>query len=314
MKLPPEVKLKYTIWSIKEIAEILKARRNNEFDGRFIVTGATGDGKSTLIGKILYRIKGFRPRKHQVYNRDDVLDLLKNQQMGFCWDDEAIKTGYKREFQQKAQQKLIKILTTYRDNLNIYASAIPNFYSIDKDLRDLYFMHLHVVERGMAIVHMPIKGRLYSLDKWETNYNAKIEYKWSEKMKRNPKFIPQYYRLTTFRGVLYFNKLTKKQEELYREIKRIKRQDPIEEDIITGKIDIPYIFKELENKRLTKIELEIYSKILNRDYSSVTSQLNHMLNDKKIKETVTNLLIDDNNKGDNNKKQSDVLSLVPDIQ
>ncbi|KKK63624.1 hypothetical protein LCGC14_2992400, partial [marine sediment metagenome] len=139
-------------WSIKEIQKILKTRQSNEFDGNMAVSGDRGNGKSTLIAKIYYRFDQFKPWTHQVYSREDVINLLRTQEYSLCWDDEAINSSYKREFQSKGQQELIKILTAYRDNYNVFTSAIPNFFSLDKDLRDLYFIHLHIIERGIDFV------------------------------------------------------------------------------------------------------------------------------------------------------------------
>ena len=154
--------MKPITWRIKDIIEITDNRQKNEFDSNLAVSGDRGNGKSTLILKALLRKKGFNPWKHQVYNREDVINLLKTQKFGICWDDEAINSGYKRNFQDKGQQELIKILTAFRDNYNFFASAIPNFFSLDKNLSELYFIHLHIIERGIAVVHMPLQGRLYS--------------------------------------------------------------------------------------------------------------------------------------------------------
>ena len=113
--------MKAITWTIKDISEILESRQKNEFDGNIAVSGDRGNGKSTVIGKILYRFQQFKPWTHQVYNREEVIKLLKTQRLGLCWDDEAINSSYKRSWQDQDQQELIKILTAYRDNYNIFA-------------------------------------------------------------------------------------------------------------------------------------------------------------------------------------------------
>src|SRR4030042_2467296 len=130
---------------------------------------------STIISKIFnsFKKEGFNQRKHQVYARKDVINLLACQQFGYCWDDEAINSGYKRDFQNKGQKDLIKIITNYRDNHNIYASALPFFYSLDKDLRDLIFLHLHVIERGVAVLFLPLSDQIHTQDQWDTKNNIK---------------------------------------------------------------------------------------------------------------------------------------------
>jgi len=307
--------MKAIIWSIKEIVEIIKDRQVNEFDSNIAVSGERGNGKSTVINKIFHRFKGFNPWKHQVYNREEVIKLLKYQQYGLCWDDEAINSGYKRNFQSKEQQELIKILTAYRDNFNVFASAIPNFFSLDKDLRDLYFIHLHVIERGIAVVHMPLQGRLYSQDRWDAKYNAKIEDSWSKRMQKDPKFKPPYHKLTTFRGYLFFNDVTEKQKELYKKVKRTKRNEAFltEEERNKGKEEsfIKRLYNLLIEGKLTREGIIQMCLLEGKKYSSVTSSLNRILNDNGVNKTVRDFLGNSVNKPLHNNIQSEINNLLP---
>lgn len=280
------------IWTLKNIVDILKERQVNEFDGNIAVSGDRGNGKSTIINKIFYRLKGFNPWKHQVYSREDVIKLLKYSQFSLCMDDEAINSGYKREFQNKGQQEFIKILNAYRDNFNIFASAIPNFFSLDKDLRDLYFIHLHIIERGLAIVHMPLQGRLYSQDRWDAKYNAIVEMRWSKRILKNPNFRPAYHKLTTFRGYLYFKDLTEKQKALYILVKKTKREEAFltEKEKIEGKSWIRKIYDAVINLKLTNDGLLQACLVEGKKYSAISQTLNGMLKDDGRKETLSHYL------------------------
>lgn len=300
------------IWSIKNIVEILKARQENEFDGNLGVSGNRGDGKSNLINKIFYRFENFTAWKHQVYSREDVIKLLKNEKIGLCWDDEAVNSGYKRDFQSKAQQELIKIVTMYRDNFNIYASAIPNFFSLDKDLRDLIFMHLHVIERGIAVVHMPLQGRLYSQDRWDTKNNAKIEQRWINRSKKDPSFKPPYHTLSTFKGYLFFGDFTKKQKELYLLIKKTRRHQLYgEEDNEKQKESFfEKIYKLIIDKKITKEGLFQICLHEGKKYSTVTTSINRMLTDNGITETLAHFLQHPNKKVIHNKTILDKLEKI----
>lgn len=304
-------KMQRVIFSIKDISKIIKDRQKNEFDSRFAVVGDTGDGKSTLLSKIFYKLGKFNPWKHQVYSQKDVIKLLTNQTKGKCFDDEGINTGYKRDWQKAGQQRLIKILTNYRDSLNSYGCAIPNFFTLDKDLRDLFFMVLHVIERGVAIVHLPLQGSMYGQDKWDAKNNAKVEQKWNEKRKKNPAFNPPYWRLSTFAGYLYFNRLTPKQEALYKEVKHVKRSEEYEE-INPNKEETFYekIFKALIDGKLSQAGLLEICLMENRKYSTVTTQLNIMLRDRGYNNTLGFYWKkgqEDNSNSDNIK----ISSLVP---
>jgi len=269
-------------WELKDLVGLVKLRQNNKFDVNITVSGDRGNGKSTLIAKFLYLTKQYNPKKHQVYSREDVIRLLSLQKFGICFDDEAINSGYKRDFQSKGQQELIKIVTAYRDNFNLYISAIPNFFNLDKDLRDLTFIHIHVIERGLGVLHMPIQGRLYSADKWDSRNNAKLEDKWNRKRAINPDFKIPYHKLSTFRGYVYFDDLTPKQREIYEEIKAEKRknafdkyiQKPEEQDFFDK------CLKLILEKKITKDGLIQMCMIDNRDYKKTLAKLNRML--KKV--------------------------------
>ena len=80
---------KIVVFTLKELAEWFEARRMNQFDCNFLVTGGTGLGKSTLIYKLLRKFKdrGFKQSKHQIYDRESTINLLKNNKFSFCWND-----------------------------------------------------------------------------------------------------------------------------------------------------------------------------------------------------------------------------------
>ena len=269
-------------WDLKDLVGLMKMRQQNKFDCNIVVSGDRGNGKSTFVAKLLYLTKIYNPRKHQVYSRADVIKLLSSEKNGICFDDEAINSGYKRDFQSKGQQELIKIVTAYRDNFNIYASAIPNFFSLDKDLRDLVFLHIHVIERGIAILHMPIQSRLYSVDKWDTKNNGRLEDKWNKIRASNPDYRIPFHKLSTFRGYIFFGDLTEKQRELYESIKVEKRaksfdkylEQPKEEDFHEKAI------KFILDKKITKEGLVQMCLLDNRDYKNTYAKLNRML--KKV--------------------------------
>lgn len=288
-------------WSIKEIVDFLKERQKNKFDANIVVSGNRGDGKSSLIGKIFHRFPNFDPWKHQVYDRQSVIDLLKTQKFGLCWDDEAINTAYKRDFQDKGQQELIKNVTAHRDNFNIFASAIPNFFSLDKDMRDLYFMHLHVIRRGVAVVHTPTQGRLYLPDKWDSGYNKKEEEKWASSMKKSLNFKPRYNRLSTFRGYVYFHDMTPKQRELYEKIKTVKREQAFKTaKEKSGETVLSFenkVFNLLKEGKLSNDGLLQSCLVEGKKYSNVTKTLNGMIKDAGMKGTLREWFSGNDNPG-----------------
>ncbi|KKL77848.1 hypothetical protein LCGC14_2030760 [marine sediment metagenome] len=305
------------VWSLKEFAEVLKQRQANEYDVNIGVSGKRGEGKSTLICKLLYRLKGFRPWKHQVYAREEVIKLLKDQMFGFCWDDEAINSGYKRDFMHKGQQVLIKLITNFRDNFNIYTSAIPFFYSLDKDLRELIVIHIHVIERGFAVVLMQLEDNLHQTDPWDTRNNLKKEEKWQKKKAENPNFKFPYHNLSTFIGYLKFGDLTPKQKDLYKEIKKKKRAEAFktDEEIAKEKEENirDRIFKQMFDGKLSKEGLQQFCLIEGKKYSSMVAYLNARLNDIGEKKTLR-LFLDPSHKEIRIEKTREQLQeLIPSV-
>lgn len=281
-------------WSIKDLVEIAKKRQENKFDALIVVSGSRGNGKSTLLFKFFLRFRKFKPWKHQVYSRKHVMELLEKSKFGCILDDEAIRTSYKRNFFEEDQKLLIQMLNMYRDNFNVYAAAVPDFYSLDKDLRSLIKIHIHIIERGFGVVHIANEGTLYSDDCWDIKYNKKIEENWAKRKQMNPDYQPKYNRLTTFRGYIKFKDLTPKQRELYEEIKVTKRKAVYDEEI--NKIEDKGGFYDRIIERLQKGEIKT-KKVLQEIclangllYSSVSDMLNRKLTDKGLKETLSDFL------------------------
>lgn len=281
-------------WSVRELSETLRKRQLNKFDCNFGVSGARGDGKSTLLFKIFNSFKkhGFKQRKQQVYSQNDVKELLANQKFGYCWDDEAINSGYKRDFQQQGQIELIKLVTNYRDNFNIYGSALPFFYNLDKALRELMFMHIHIKERGIGVIFLPLEGQIHSQDPWDTKTNQKIEAKETERIRRNPSLKFRYWRLTTFAGYVFFNSMSPRQESRYLKIKQLKRAKEFQkvEGVDKERSFTTKLYDSLMAGKLTKEGLEQACLIEGRKYSVTVQHLNKILKDKAVGKTLMEII------------------------
>jgi len=307
------------IWSIKEVKEIAESRQKNKYDFNIVTSGARGNGKSTFLFKLFLRFPQFKPWTHVIYSRKEVMSLLEGNQYIPIMDDEAINSGYKRNFYDKDQKLLIQMLNMYRDNFNIYAQAVPNFYALDKDLRDLIKIHVQIIERGIGVLHLPNEHNLYSDDKWDMKYNKKIEENWGKLKAKNPDFRPPYHKLSTFRGYIYFGDLTDKQRKLYEDIKKTKRKKVYDEEMKledkeTNTIYDNILVRLLEKKLTKEILLEI-SLANNLKYRAVRDILNRMLTEGGHSERVTNLLQDNkityhNNSSANNNVNVERLSVI----
>ena len=302
---------------MKELTMTLRRRQLNKFDVNIGISGKRGNGKSTLLFKIFnsFKKQGFLQIKHQVYNQDDVINLLSQQKFRYCWDDEAINSGYKRDFQKAGQKTLIKIITNYRDNYNIYASALPFFYSLDKDLRELIFCHIHIIERGVAVILLPLSDQIHGSDPWDTKNNIKIEIKENMRLKKNPDLSFRYYKLTTFAGYLYFGPMTPKQEKKYNKIKESKRAKSFG---IKTSAEIQGEFKDrvyalLIDGKLTQDGLMQMCLGEGKKYTTIRNLLNSMLKDNGDTRTVKDFYRAIHLKGVHNKVKGSITNLVPSI-
>lgn len=305
------------IWTIRELTTCLRQRQLNKFDCNIGVSGKRGNGKSTLLFKIFNSFKkdGFKPQQHQVYSREAVMDLLGSQQLGFCWDDEAINSGYKRDFQNTGQKELIKIITNYRDNYNIYASALPFFYSLDKDMRELIFIHIHIIERGVAVILMPLEDQIHAKDPWDTIQNTKVEERENKRMEKNPDLKFRYHMLSTFAGYVYFGSMSEKQERIYKAIKQEKRAKRFKE-FVNGKQQLSFIdrmYNMLLEGKLSKEGLRQATYLEGKKASTISTQLNIKLKDEGHKETVGDFLLQSPSKDINNKLGGEISNLIPDV-
>lgn len=302
------------IWTIKEFTETLRKRQLNKFDVNIGVSGKRGDGKSTFLFKIFnsFRKNGFMQEKHQVYEQKDVIRLLAQQKFSFCWDDEAINSGYKRDFQAAGQKSLIKVVTNYRDNFNVYASALPFFYSLDKDLRELIFVHVHIIERGIAVILLPLTDQIHASDPWDTKANIKIEAKEYARMKKTPGATFRYHRFTTFGGYMYFGPMTKKQERFYKDIKQRKRAKHFGIEDEEEKQDFKHrCYNLLTTEKLTKDGLIQACLLEGRKYTSMLTELNRMLKNNGETKTVKDFYRTTAIKGFHNNLKGAISDIVP---
>ena len=288
------------IWSLKELVEMVKAGIDNKFDAFILVTGATGTGKSSLLIKFFNKFPDFKLKDKLVYKRNDMIHLIRDYKKSYILADELISIGNKRRFYDIEQVELIEVLTKYRNNYNIVAGCIPIFFSLDKELLKLISLHIQVVERGLAIIHMPIRNRIFADDIWDININQKLENFWSKKRRENPNYKPKYWKYTTFAGFLPFSQLSEKQEQLYERLKQEKRSES-EGGIGNEPQESFYdkVLKMLKEKKLDEQGLLQICLFEGKKLSSVKVQLNRMLKDEGENKTLGDFLKDRTTTKDN---------------
>lgn len=205
------------VWKIADLAKIADGRRRKEFDCIIAFCGPRGNTKSTGGYKLGLKL-GFKPERDLIYDRKELVNALQD------WDriidaDEMINSAYKREFYNVDQIELVKLVNMYRDHRHVIIMCIPNFWDLDKPLRDLVKIRVDMIRRGFGVVHMPLQLS-YSNDAWDQKVNEKIERGW---LRKGGEFKPKFKQLTTFIGYLKFGKLAPDQEAKYKRLKEEKR-------------------------------------------------------------------------------------------
>lgn len=159
----------------------------------------------------------FKPTKSLLYTRHEVLRFFhKWYVIGVA--DEMINVSFNRDFYNEEQKDLVKMINMNRDHSNLFIACVPQFQTLDSQIKNLCKVRLTVVRRGVAVIQTPNRT-IYSKDKWDQSTNEKIERDWIKKGVQNP----HYSKLTTFRGIVRFPPLTAKQEAIYQAIKDEKR-------------------------------------------------------------------------------------------
>jgi len=215
-------------WSMKKLIDMIVRIVSNRFDCFIIIEGNRGLGKSTLgvhiargvsremkkMGSTDYR---FNWKHSLIYTKKETKAFWhKWRSNGIA--DEMINVTFNRDFYNEDQKDIIKMINMNRDHCNMFIACVPQFQTLDNQIKGLCKIKITVVRRGLAIIQTPNRS-IYSSDKWDQKINEKIERSWLSKGIKNP----HYSKLTTFRGLLKFPKLHPTAEAKYQEVKDRKR-------------------------------------------------------------------------------------------
>ena len=257
-------------WNIRKLVQMIIATLLNKYDFFIIIEGGTGIGKSTLafhiaskvaqefrrlfhlredvveyyyervgrkqglsaeefVAKILLLKQNkeykFLPKRALIYTQDELQKHLASWH-NIAIPDEMINITFNRDFYSEKQKDIIKMLNMFRDHENLTLCCVPQFQNLDTQIKNLTKMKITVRKRGVAIIHTP-NSVVYSKDKWDQATNEKIEKEWI--IKKITK--PNYSKLTTFRGLIRFPPLSRRQEAMYQQIKNEKRSVVLKDEM-----------------------------------------------------------------------------------
>lgn len=284
---------RWTTIPLYMIKEMLINRRNNEKDNVVLITGARGDGKSTFAGKILFQFEDFDPYKSMVYNKEKMFELIR-EKMGYVWADEAVVNAARGNVMTRANKMLHEIVTINRDNFNIVFFCMPFIEDFDSKILQYVSMWVHIDSRGVGVLMLPSNKGIFGKKNWDINSLRKL---YEEFIKDNQGIMHvPYWIYPNFRGYVKFGKLTKKQDEIVKEIKTLRKNENLEQE---QKEEIVQEVKQMENyqKYSAKKLAEMVAKGEIRNIESFNYNCEEMKLDPRKMETKINTIFKKSNVG-----------------
>lgn len=297
-------------WTLDNIAELLVFWITHRYDAIIFIEGNRGDGKSTLLWKILKKCKKFlpqptpselknlkfKPLRDLYYDKDKFLKALRGKKYSIIWNDELIGAGYKRDFYTETQKDIIKAINMYRDSYNLIAGCIPRFADLDTDLQGLCKLRISVRKRGYALLFAPSTS-MFNRDRWNFTINQKIEDEWQKSGTQKPR----YSKLKNVIGYTMWSELNPKQQKLYDMIKQKKRDAIYKND--EGELDTEKSMEKMFYERLldrvtkkvlTPKELQEICIVAGKDFNKVRNKLNKIMKEKGIMSSLKSMVNEGN--------------------
>lgn len=205
-------------WSIAELIKNINGTLKIDKDFPLIIDGLTGSGKSTLAIHLSKKgYKNFDINEHIIFSRKELIEKITLAEKGsYIILDEAINVLFKRDFMNRQQKFIIRLLDMCRDRNLCLILCVPNFWSIDKHiLEGRIRLRIHIAKTGFAFMWKPTSNP-FTPDKWNRRYNEKISYNWDN--------YPNARKTKGFIGYLKFGDLCDKDKEKYLKVKAEKKE------------------------------------------------------------------------------------------
>jgi len=208
-----------TEWSIIELIKEINNTLKVDKDFTIVIDGLTGSGKSTLALHLAKKgCTWFKIKEDILFSKEELIDKISNAPpFSYLVLDEAVNLLFKRDFMDRKQKFLLKLLDMCRDKNLCLMFCVPNFWSLDKHLLDGRIkLRIHIARTGFAFMWTPTSNP-FTPDKWCRKYNEKVCYNWDS--------YPNAKKTKGFIGYLKFGDMPQSDKEIYLKIKAIKKEE-----------------------------------------------------------------------------------------
>ena len=278
-------KFKKNSIKIKGFCEMLIKRIDIEKDSLILVTGPTGSGKSTLVGKMCFNhfenLNKPNFNEEKMYNDKnffvDPREFSKQmitQRESVLWLDEAIEAVFNRSWSSEINKLIVINKNKNRKLKNIHFIIIPSARQVDKALSPHVNIWIHCPKRDKKsfVIAKVFTATYRGLSSDGLNIPKMIEReeRWLKENPNKSDIPPTIH--PEFKGYIKFSKFSKKNQKRYNNL--------VEEHQAYGKIEIDDSSMSKKEKIL-KQEKEIIKIINEMDKGLIIKKIDLW---KKLKE------------------------------
>lgn len=159
-------------WSHKALWKALKTRLETNKDGFVLVTGGTGDGKSHLIGALLFKqamiednfvkndgTKMFIPEEDYIIDPEEFAYKMIMSEGKALWGDEFLKSSNRQNWYDPINKAIVERKNTNRKLKNLYFAVQPYETQFSPKLASHLTLWIWVKKRGVAEIFCRVTGR-----------------------------------------------------------------------------------------------------------------------------------------------------------
>lgn len=159
-------------WTHKALCKALKTRLEISKDGFVLVTGGTGDGKSHLVGSLIFRqfmkednfvkndgSKMFIPEEDYIIDPEEFAYKMIVSEGRVIWGDEFLKSSNRQNWYDPINKAIVDRKNTNRKLKNLYFVIQPYETQFSPKLASHLTLWIWVKKRGVAEIYCRVTGR-----------------------------------------------------------------------------------------------------------------------------------------------------------